>query len=94
MSYDYWTVSHWSANQVSGTFADGFRTISVCPVVGPRAEEKARKTADAILTRLLSSLVTPRHVAMAPPSPPSLSLSLSLAPSLPQDQSHVQAPWP
>ncbi|XP_032811307.1 uncharacterized protein LOC116942935 isoform X2 [Petromyzon marinus] len=37
--------------KVSATFLDGFRATAVCPIGGPRAAEKARRTADAILKR-------------------------------------------
>ena len=37
--------------QVNATYADGYRAVAVCPVIGPRAAEKAQKTADAILNR-------------------------------------------
>jgi hypothetical protein len=37
--------------KVGGTFQDGWKCTSVCPVIGPKAREKARKTADALLTR-------------------------------------------
>lgn len=37
--------------QVSATYADGYRSIAVCPVVGPLAVEKAQKVAEAILSR-------------------------------------------
>ena len=37
--------------QVNATYADGYRVVAVCPIIGPRAAEKAQKTADAILSR-------------------------------------------
>ncbi|KAG8200412.1 hypothetical protein JTE90_000498 [Oedothorax gibbosus] len=37
--------------KVSATFGDGFRATAVCPVVGPRASEKAIITAKSILQR-------------------------------------------
>ena len=37
--------------QVNATYADGYRAVAVCPIIGPRAVEKAQKTADAILSR-------------------------------------------
>lgn len=37
--------------QVSATYADGYRAISVSPVIGPRVVEKCEKTANAILSR-------------------------------------------
>ncbi len=37
--------------QVSATCSDGYRAISVSPMIGPRAAEKSIKTADAILSR-------------------------------------------
>ena len=37
--------------QVSATYADGYRVIAVSPVIGPRVEEKCKKTAAAILDR-------------------------------------------
>lgn len=37
--------------QVSATYADGYRAISVSPVIGPRVVEKSQKVADAILSR-------------------------------------------
>lgn len=40
-----------STYKVSATYADGFRTTAVCPVIGPKAADKARKTASAILKR-------------------------------------------
>lgn len=38
--------------KVCATYMDGFRATAVCPVGGPRAEEKARRTAGSILTRV------------------------------------------
>lgn len=38
--------------QVSATYLDGYRAISVSPVIGPRVVEKSQKVADAILSRL------------------------------------------
>ncbi|XP_064404815.1 uncharacterized protein LOC135350047 [Halichondria panicea] len=37
--------------KVSATCSDGYRAISVSPIIGPRAAEKSMKTADAILSR-------------------------------------------
>ncbi|XP_064609517.1 uncharacterized protein LOC135473588 [Liolophura sinensis] len=37
--------------KVSATYGSGFRLTAVCVVVGPRAVEKAKKTANSILTR-------------------------------------------
>ncbi|XP_076839006.1 uncharacterized protein LOC143484258 [Brachyhypopomus gauderio] len=37
--------------KVCATYMDGFRATAVCPVGGPRAEEKARKTAESIIKR-------------------------------------------
>ena len=37
--------------QVSATYLDGYRATLVCSIIGPRAVEKAEKTADAILKR-------------------------------------------
>ncbi|KAK5848088.1 hypothetical protein PBY51_005736 [Eleginops maclovinus] len=37
--------------KVCATFMDGFRATAVCPVGGPRAAEKARRTADSIIKR-------------------------------------------
>lgn len=37
--------------QVCATYMDGFRATAVCPVGGPRAAEKARRTADSIIKR-------------------------------------------
>jgi len=37
--------------KVSATYADGYRAVAVCPVIGPRAAEKAQKTAEAIIKR-------------------------------------------
>jgi hypothetical protein len=34
-----------------GTFQDGWKCTSVCPIIGPKAREKGRKTAEAILAR-------------------------------------------
>ena len=34
-----------------GTYQDGWKSTTVCPVVGPKAVEKSLKTAHAILTR-------------------------------------------
>lgn len=39
-------------HQVCATYSDGFRATAVCPVGGPRAVEKARRTADSIIKRL------------------------------------------
>ena len=40
--------------QVSATYADGFKAVAVVGLIGPRAPEKGRKTADAILKRFVS----------------------------------------
>ncbi|KAM9836865.1 uncharacterized protein ACBR49_019280 [Aulostomus maculatus] len=37
--------------KVCATYMDGFRATAVCPVGGPRAAEKARRTADSIIKR-------------------------------------------
>ncbi|XP_060951765.1 uncharacterized protein lratb.1 [Limanda limanda] len=37
--------------KVCATYMDGFRATAVCPVGGPRAAEKARRTADTIIKR-------------------------------------------
>ncbi|XP_036413448.1 uncharacterized protein LOC118798187 isoform X2 [Colossoma macropomum] len=37
--------------KVCATYMDGFRTTAVCPVGGPRAAEKARRTAESIIKR-------------------------------------------
>ncbi|XP_056225161.1 uncharacterized protein lratb.1 isoform X2 [Seriola aureovittata] len=37
--------------KVCATYLDGFRATAVCPVGGPRAVEKARRTADSIIKR-------------------------------------------
>uniref|UniRef100_A0A8D0H716 Uncharacterized protein n=1 Tax=Sphenodon punctatus TaxID=8508 RepID=A0A8D0H716_SPHPU len=37
--------------KVSGTYLDGFRATTVCPVGGPKAIEKGRRTAESILKR-------------------------------------------
>ncbi|XP_039677911.1 uncharacterized protein LOC120572658, partial [Perca fluviatilis] len=37
--------------KVCATYMEGFRATAVCPVGGPRAAEKARRTADSIITR-------------------------------------------
>ncbi|XP_053271813.1 uncharacterized protein lratb.1 [Pleuronectes platessa] len=37
--------------KVCATYMDGFRATAVCPVGGPRATEKARRTADTIIKR-------------------------------------------
>uniref|UniRef100_A0A3Q3WYU7 Uncharacterized protein n=1 Tax=Mola mola TaxID=94237 RepID=A0A3Q3WYU7_MOLML len=37
--------------KVCATYVDGFRATAVCPVGGPRAVEKARRTADSIIKR-------------------------------------------
>ncbi|XP_073330826.1 uncharacterized protein lratb.1 [Pagrus major] len=37
--------------KVCATYMDGFRATAVCPVGGPRASEKARRTADSIIKR-------------------------------------------
>lgn len=37
--------------KVCATYMDGFRASAVCPVGGPRAAEKARRTADSIIKR-------------------------------------------
>lgn len=41
--------------KVCATYMDGFRATAVCPVVGPRAAQKARKTAESIIKRFESS---------------------------------------
>ncbi|XP_067407956.1 uncharacterized protein [Emydura macquarii macquarii] len=43
--------------KVNATYLDGFRATAVCPVVGPKAVEKGRQTAESILkrTRLIFS---------------------------------------
>ncbi|XP_068163916.1 uncharacterized protein lratb.1 [Antennarius striatus] len=40
--------------KVCATYMDGFRTTAVCPVGGPRAAEKARRTAESIIGRTRS----------------------------------------
>lgn len=40
-------------DQVSATYATGFRSTAACVVGGPRATEKAEKTAKAVLTRFV-----------------------------------------
>ncbi|XP_040037370.2 uncharacterized protein LOC120822080 isoform X2 [Gasterosteus aculeatus] len=45
--------------QVCATYMDGYRATAVCPVGGPRAAEKARRTAESIIkrtTRMLEQL--------------------------------------
>ncbi|XP_023821781.1 uncharacterized protein LOC101171779 [Oryzias latipes] len=37
--------------KVCATYLDGFRATAVCPVGGPRAAEKARRTADSLIKR-------------------------------------------
>ncbi|XP_053085664.1 uncharacterized protein LOC113524573 isoform X3 [Pangasianodon hypophthalmus] len=37
--------------KVCATYMDGFRATAVCPVAGPRAAQKARKTAESIIKR-------------------------------------------
>ncbi|XP_053316264.1 uncharacterized protein LOC128483965 [Spea bombifrons] len=37
--------------KVCATYADGFRATAVCPVSGPKAAEKGRRTAESILKR-------------------------------------------
>ncbi|KAJ8008509.1 hypothetical protein DPEC_G00105620 [Dallia pectoralis] len=37
--------------KVCATYMDGYRATAVCPVGGPRATEKARRTADSIIKR-------------------------------------------
>ncbi|MCJ8747672.1 hypothetical protein PDJAM_G00155970 [Pangasius djambal] len=37
--------------KVCATYLDGFRATAVCPVAGPRAAQKARKTAESIIKR-------------------------------------------
>ena len=44
-------MSLWFHKQVSATYLDGYRATAVCSVIGPRAVEKAKKTANAILKR-------------------------------------------
>ncbi|XP_056884438.1 uncharacterized protein lratb.1 isoform X3 [Takifugu flavidus] len=38
--------------KVCATYMDGFRATAVCPVGGPRAVEKARRTAESIIKRM------------------------------------------
>jgi hypothetical protein len=40
-----------STYKVGGTWLDGWKCTCVCPIIGPKAREKGRKTAEAILTR-------------------------------------------
>ncbi|KTG44331.1 hypothetical protein cypCar_00010972 [Cyprinus carpio] len=40
--------------KVCATYMDGFRATAVCPVGGPRAVEKARRTAESIIKRLIA----------------------------------------
>uniref|UniRef100_A0A3P8Q4D7 Acyclic terpene utilisation N-terminal domain-containing protein n=1 Tax=Astatotilapia calliptera TaxID=8154 RepID=A0A3P8Q4D7_ASTCA len=40
-----------SSLQVCATYMDGFRATAVCPVTGPRAAKKARRTAESIIKR-------------------------------------------
>ncbi|KAG1667377.1 hypothetical protein GQR58_007590 [Nymphon striatum] len=37
--------------KVSATYLNGYRAVAVCPVIGPRAAEKARRSADSIILR-------------------------------------------
>ncbi|XP_061815058.1 uncharacterized protein lratb.1 [Nerophis lumbriciformis] len=37
--------------KVCATYMDGFRATAVCPLAGPRASEKARRTGDSIIKR-------------------------------------------
>ncbi|XP_039398091.1 uncharacterized protein LOC120406932 isoform X1 [Mauremys reevesii] len=37
--------------KVNATYLDGFRATAVCPVIGPKAVEKGRQTAESILKR-------------------------------------------
>ncbi|XP_067142774.1 uncharacterized protein [Centruroides vittatus] len=37
--------------KVSATYSDGYRAIAVCPIKGPRAVDKAEKSAEAVLKR-------------------------------------------
>ena len=41
----------WGYIQVCATYADGFRATAVCPVGGPFASLKAKKTGEALLKR-------------------------------------------
>lgn len=42
-----------SCFQVNATYLDGFRATAVCPVGGPRAVQKGKRTAESILQRLV-----------------------------------------
>ncbi|RMC13872.1 hypothetical protein DUI87_08955 [Hirundo rustica rustica] len=42
--------------KVNATYLDGFRATAVCPVGGPKAEQKAKRTAEAILQRPMQKL--------------------------------------
>lgn len=46
-----------SLPQVCATYMDGFRATAVCPVVGPRAAQKARRTAESILKRFVLLII-------------------------------------
>lgn len=45
--------------QVCATYMDGFRATVVCPVGGPRAAEKSRRTADSIIKRCGGPALSP-----------------------------------
>ena len=47
----YHNYYHLCPLKVSATYADGYRATALCPVVGPRAADKAIKTANSILAR-------------------------------------------
>lgn len=40
-------------HQVSASYHDGFRATAVCPMGGPKATEKGRRTAESILKRFV-----------------------------------------
>ncbi|KAK2542832.1 hypothetical protein Q9966_003455 [Columba livia] len=43
--------------KVNATYLDGFRATAVCPVGGPKAVQKGKRTAESILQRVLGKLL-------------------------------------
>ena len=51
MIHNNYISYHLCPLKVSATYADGYRATALCPVVGPRAADKAIKTTNSILAR-------------------------------------------
>ncbi|KAI1238418.1 hypothetical protein IHE44_0013147 [Lamprotornis superbus] len=50
--------------KVNATYLDGFRATAVCPVGGPKAVQKAKRTAESILQSYLTELTSVDHTGL------------------------------